>query len=371
MAIIKITKAGKTKASLKTALYYISEPQKITLSNGEVLLSTLNCWGTIQNIYETMISTKEMYRKATDNKNSEMYKHFQQSFKPNELTPQLAHKIGIKWADQNFGKQGFEICICTHIDKEHIHNHFIINSVNPITGKTIVINANKTLEQLKFSSDEICREYGLSVIDRNYYVPEKTQAIYSMKKKYSIERETFKTNSWQNEIHEIIKEAIIKSQGKSFEFFCQYLKQKKIMVDYKRLNNDLIFQDETTGYKISDKTLEKTFPTQGYFLRLNIEKLVGKIPDYQLEIAEILSPQKQGFYKLIENLLEVIDSNRFIETKEDFYKAMEKDGWEILNTLTGKCFCHKNTGRLFYDSTIYKITKKHEYCLNYLEQNLN
>ena len=50
---------------------------------------------------------------------------------------------------------------------------------------------------------------------------------------------------------------------------------------------------------------------------------------------------------------------------------MEKDGWEILNTLTGKCFCHKNTGRLFYDSTIYKITKKHEYCLNYLEQNLN
>lgn len=50
--------------------------------------------GFTKNIYDTMIATKELYRKAIDNRNSEMYKHFQQSFKPNEITPEKAHEIG-------------------------------------------------------------------------------------------------------------------------------------------------------------------------------------------------------------------------------------------------------------------------------------
>lgn len=370
MAIIKITKAGKTKASLKAALLYISEPQKITLGNNKKLISSLNCWGTIENIYEIMISTKEMYRKAIDNKNSEMYKHFQQAFKPNEVHPQTAHEIGIKWADLNFGKQGFEICICTHIDKEHIHNHFIINSVNPLTGKTIAINANRTLEQLKLSSDNLCRQYGLSVIDRNYHITGSNENIYNMKKKYSLERETFKNTSWQKKIYEVIKNAIEQSTGKGFETFCRYLEQSNITVEYKRINNDLIFKDEIHKHSISDIILEKTFPAQGYFLRANIEKTVGSIPKYEIDAAKILSPKKQGFYKLIENLLKVINSNMAVQTKKEFFEAIEKNGWSISKTPTGRAFCHKETGRLLYDNTIYKITKKHEYCLAYLEQNL-
>ena len=73
-----------------------------------------------------MIATKELYRKAIDNRNSEMYKHFQQSFKPNEITPEKAHEIG-KNGQCKFCSRWFEVCICTHLDTEHIHNHFIIN----------------------------------------------------------------------------------------------------------------------------------------------------------------------------------------------------------------------------------------------------
>ena len=82
LAIIKVVKAGKTKASLKSALNYIANEEKITTITGKKLITPLNCWGSLKNIYDTMIATKELYRKATDNKNSEMYKHFQQSFKP-------------------------------------------------------------------------------------------------------------------------------------------------------------------------------------------------------------------------------------------------------------------------------------------------
>ena len=124
MAIIKVVKAGKTKASLKSALNYIANEEKITTITGKKLITPLNCWGSLKNIYDTMIATKELYRKAIDNKNSEMYKHFQQSFKPNEITPEKAHEIGKKWAMQNFAQDGFEVCICTHLDTEHIHNHY-------------------------------------------------------------------------------------------------------------------------------------------------------------------------------------------------------------------------------------------------------
>lgn len=370
MAIIKITKAGKTKASLKAALNYISDPQKTTLNENKKLLSSLNCWGSIKNIYETMIATKEMYRKAADNKHSEMYKHFQQSFRPNEVMPQTAHQIGVKWADANFGKHGFEVCICTHIDKEHVHNHFIINSVNALTGKTIVINANRTLEQLKKSSDDLCREYGLSVIDRSYYAADDRQSSYNMKKKYSVEREAFRHSSWQKYFYDTIKEAIEKAAGKGFEFFCRCLAEKQIKVEYERLNNDMIFRHESNGYTISDRTLEKTFPSQNYFLRSNIEKTVGSIPVYEIEPTQILSEKKQGFYKLIENLFKVIDSAGEIATKQAFYDFMEENGWLIKDTPTGRAFYHEATGRILYDNTIYKIAKKHEYCLAYLEQHL-
>lgn len=370
MAIIKITKAGKTKASLKQALLYISDSQKINLNENKKLLSSLNCWGDIKNIYETMIATKEMYRKAIDNKHGEMYKHFQQAFKPNEVKPQIAHQIGIKWADINFGKQGFEVCICTHIDKEHIHNHFIINSVNALTGKTITIHANKTLEQLKMSSDNLCREYGLSVIDRSYSGENKKQTIYDMKKKYSIERKPFHEKSWQKNFYDMIKMAIEQSENKGFEFFCQYLAKKQIIVEYERINNDIIFKDKIYGYCISDTTIEKTFPSQDYFLRDNIEKTVGSIPKYEIKSSQILSTKKQGFYKLIENLFKIIDSARKIETKIEFYAFMKNNGWLIKNTPTGRAFYHEKTARLLYDNTIYKIAKKHEYCLNYLEQKL-
>ena len=281
MAIIKVVKAGKTKASLKSALNYIANEEKITTITGKKLITPLNCWGSLKNIYDTMIATKELYRKAVDNKNSEMYKHFQQSFKPNEITPEKAHEIGKKWAMQNFAQNGFEVCICTHLDTEHIHNHFIINSVNAITGKTIEIHANKTLEKLKYSSDELCRKYNLSVIERDIFAQNKNHE-YNMRKKYSFLREQFRDLTWQKTVYDKIIDILNKSRNKDFKYFEQELLKVGIKLEHERLKKDFIFNYIDENRKVSDKTLAKTFHDDK-ILRSNIEMIWGKTLQYDLD----------------------------------------------------------------------------------------
>lgn len=370
MAIIKVVKAGKTKASLKSALNYIANEEKITTITGKKLITPLNCWGSLKNIYDTMIATKELYRKAIDNRNSEMYKHFQQSFKPNEITPEKAHEIGKKWAMQNFAQDGFEVCICTHLDTEHIHNHFIINSVNAITGKTIEIHANKTLEKLKYSSDELCREYKLSVIERDIFAQNKNHE-YNMRKKYSFLREQFRDLTWQKTVYDKIIAILNKSRNKDFKYFEQELLKVGIKLEHERLKKDFIFNYIDENRKVSDKTLAKTFHDDK-ILRSNIEMIWGKTLQYDLDKKIYLSEKKQGFYNLIENLIKIIDNiNKLnIKTKIEFYIFMEKQGWLIKETQTGKAFYNQEHDRYLYDNTIYKILENKAYCLKYIEQNL-
>ena len=103
------------------------------------------------------MNTKRLH----DKNDGRMFYHMIQSFKPEEiLTPQTAHEIALKMAEQF---PGFEILVATHTDREHIHSHFIINSVNADTGKKYHSNL-ESLQQLREVSDRLCLAYGLSVI---------------------------------------------------------------------------------------------------------------------------------------------------------------------------------------------------------------
>ncbi|MBQ6128503.1 MAG: relaxase/mobilization nuclease domain-containing protein, partial [Lachnospiraceae bacterium] len=88
--------------------------------------------------------------------------HGYQSFKPGEVTPDIAHEIGVKLAEKMWGDR-FQVVVATHLDHEHIHNHFVINSVSHLDGTKY--NENKAeYKRMRETSDELCREYGLSVI---------------------------------------------------------------------------------------------------------------------------------------------------------------------------------------------------------------
>lgn len=88
--------------------------------------------------------------------------HGYQSFLPGEVTPDQAHEIGVELARRLWGDR-FQILVTTHLDKNHLHNHFCLNSVSFVDGKKFR-GGSKEYWQMRAESDKICAEYGLSVI---------------------------------------------------------------------------------------------------------------------------------------------------------------------------------------------------------------
>lgn len=89
--------------------------------------------------------------------------HGYQSFAEGEVTPELAHQIGIELATELWGDR-YQVLVCTHLDKDsHIHNHFLLNTVSFVDGKKF-FRSNDDYRKMREASDRLCRKYGLSVI---------------------------------------------------------------------------------------------------------------------------------------------------------------------------------------------------------------
>ena len=110
------------------------------------------------NAYKTMMETKRFFR-STDG--VQAY-HIIQSFMPNEVSPKIAHEIANRFVKRYL--EGYEVVVGTHVDKEHIHNHITFNSVSDETGLKYHSSPASYYKQIRRISDELCKEYGLSVI---------------------------------------------------------------------------------------------------------------------------------------------------------------------------------------------------------------
>ena len=127
-------------------------------TNQRQLVWGINC--TAENARHEMMAVKRQFRKE----NGTAAYHGYQSFKEGEVTPELAHLIGIRLATELWGDR-YQVLVATHLDKEsHLHNHFVINTVSFVDGIKFHRTKGDYLQMQKLS-DEICREYGLSVID--------------------------------------------------------------------------------------------------------------------------------------------------------------------------------------------------------------
>ena len=146
MAIVKFVAAKRT---IKSALNYIANPEK----TNETLVSGINCTP------ECAESEFEFTKTKFNKHGGREYYHIVQSFSPEDnITPEIAHEIGLRFAEYF---KGYQIVISTHCDKDHIHNHMIMNSVNYKTGKKFH-QTKEDLMRVKEFSNRICREYGLS-----------------------------------------------------------------------------------------------------------------------------------------------------------------------------------------------------------------
>ena len=108
--------------------------------------------------------------------------HGYQSFAPGEATPDMAHEIGIKMAQELWGDR-FQVIVATHLDKKnHIHNHYVINSVSYMDGYRYN-DCTATYMKMRQTSDALCREYSLSVIEEPMRGQSKHYAEWNAEKK--------------------------------------------------------------------------------------------------------------------------------------------------------------------------------------------
>ena len=151
MAVIKIK---NIKSNLQAVINYGKNGDKT--ENG-ILVSSVNC--SVETAYEEMALTKKFFHKE----GKTLGYHIIQSFKGNEASPKLANQIGKELAEELWGDK-YQVVICTHINKENVHNHMIVNSVSFIDSYKYH-NSKAQIAFLKETSDRLCLDYGLSIID--------------------------------------------------------------------------------------------------------------------------------------------------------------------------------------------------------------
>lgn len=157
MAVIKAVHSG---ASLKRIINYVTQEKKTE----EHLLAGINC--DPQNAYDDMMLVKEIYGK----KNGRQYKHFIYSFPPGEaISPEQVLENAQHLAEETPALKGCQMLIAVHKDREHLHAHIIVNSVNAETGYKLQW-AKSDLSDLKERCNILSKAQGLSI-------PQKGQSI--------------------------------------------------------------------------------------------------------------------------------------------------------------------------------------------------
>ncbi len=158
MATVTYIKEKKqTVSAMRGVIRYCCQDQKVyDPSSGRRLVSGINCNG--EDAFTEFMATKEAYGQV---KGTKFYQYVQ-SFSPKEIiTPEQAHEVALEFAAQAW--PGHEVLVATHCDADHLHSHFIINSVSFENGHKLRQNPN-TLKQLRTISDEICQKHGLSIL---------------------------------------------------------------------------------------------------------------------------------------------------------------------------------------------------------------
>ena len=142
---------------MKSVMRYVSKLSK-TLWDGQQLVSGIGCQP--ETAFDEFLSTKLLHHKE----GGVMFYHMVQSFpKGADVDPRAAHEAARRLAGYF---EGCEVLVCTHVDREHIHSHCIINSVNFETGKKVHM-ADEQIQELRIRNDQICEELGLPKFQRD------------------------------------------------------------------------------------------------------------------------------------------------------------------------------------------------------------
>ncbi len=191
--VIFIKESRQNPSAMRAVINYCQQEYKTFDSRSKrQLVSGINCDGA--NSFREFMATKKVYGKA----DGIFFYQYAQSFSPAEkLTPEQAHEISMEFAERAW--PGQEILVTTHCDANHLHSHFVINSVSFESGKKLR-QSPSTLRQLRALSDEICLAHGLSVL-----TPYENGGRRISNREY---RARMRGNSWKQKLAEDIDKSM-------------------------------------------------------------------------------------------------------------------------------------------------------------------
>ena len=242
----------KTYEGLRQALDYITNPLKAEY------ITRVNCYGNTDNLMKQF----SHLRLANNQDKGIIAQHFTLSFAPDDnITAEQVHQFGLELAKKCF--PDYQVVVSTHVDKGHLHNHFILNSCSLTTG--LKYHDNKaSLTLMREESDRLCKKYGVSIIDPD-------------KKSKSIDRATLqlamKNKSWKIQLLSDLDNAVkcCKSQTE----FIDFLTSKDYEVRYGKY---ITIKKIGEKKSIRTDTLARQFGEQ--YTRAELEKAMGYVTYY-------------------------------------------------------------------------------------------
>lgn len=167
-----------------------------------------------------------------------------QSFKPGEVTPEQCNQLGLELAEKI--APNHQVAVYTHTDKKHIHNHIVINSIDLETGRKYQSNKQQR-DFVKQANDDICREHGLSVPERDTAKLRYTQAEKSL-----IEKDQY---SWKDDLREKIEYA--KEHTSDFNSFSEHL--ENLGIEFKVRGKNVSYKLDNVNKWVRGKTLGQDY----------------------------------------------------------------------------------------------------------------
>lgn len=394
--------------SIRQVMTYTTNPDK---TEKQFYTIGINC--EVKDAVKQMQFVKTLYGKE----NGILAFHAYQSFNEGEVTPEIAHEIGVKLANEMWGDR-FQVVVSTHLNTQHLHNHFVINSVSFKDGKKYYSNLTNTA-LLRKTSDEICEEYGLNVLkektcksginfenfykksmrDSDYYKFAKEDIDYAIKHSYTLKQfQQMLVSMGYNYYYRADKLSVRREPYKrnirverafGEEYSLENIKRRILENDY--IRQERIIPYKVMGYRlfITRDKLRKKYKPKGivalyyyykYLLKLytrnNIQyKLtpemraeVKKMDEYSERIRflckykiETMSDVDNIKEQKNEELQKILNiRNRLYYKRQKLDSEIEKDGVtkEIINVTSGLTKVRKEI-KLCYE-IYYKVPKMKE-----------
>ena len=247
--VMAVIKRIASKATPRKIVSYLTQEEKTE----EKLIGGKDC--DPDNVVNDFNMTQELYGKTGGVK----YHHIIQSFSPEDnITPEKAHEIGKELAESQF--KGFEVFVVTHKDKDHIHNHLVVNSVSFENG--LKYNAsNKSLWDIKRESNRLCERENLKTLDLYH----KAEKRISSAEKRIMDRGQI---PWKDELRQIID--IARERTKDLQSFREFLEKNfeietrvtKNSISYKHPDHGKAIRGRSLGDKYNKEELENEFNGQ-------------------------------------------------------------------------------------------------------------